>query len=224
MSRGYPSDLGHSGPLWMEVQASAMEIDGDPIMGTVTKTTGKPFYLLNLAVESFHNGVGKTVMDIGYDVLKMSLDRARGGFDRVKARMHGPQVPTLEELPCPGLTVIIPQMPKVFFDRPCPGNIQVGILQASEFRLPPFRYVFRIPKPQVFGPFQNVASFLTQLFVLLLSDLVDSFRHLLHHVKTIKHNLAICIRHMDPVAAMNGSHISIVTTETPLFSSEVNCL
>ena len=40
-------------------------------MATISKATGKPFDFFNLAINTFYNGIGHAMMNIGNDILKV---------------------------------------------------------------------------------------------------------------------------------------------------------
>jgi len=63
-------------------------------MVSISKAAGHFFYHLNLAVQSFGDGVGNPVFEIGRNIGRMRFN-GFGGFDnRCQARMSRPEIPT----------------------------------------------------------------------------------------------------------------------------------
>ena len=86
----------------MEVEAAAVEQDGDTEVLSIGEASGGGLDPLNLAVDAFRGRVRDAVTQIGEDVGEVGLDHPGDLLDRLDARADRPSVPPVEQLPGPG--------------------------------------------------------------------------------------------------------------------------
>ena len=102
-----------------------MKVDSCSIMRTIAKTTSHSFDLLDLAVYRLAQSIGDAMARISNNVVYMSLNHLGRLLDGLKSRMCCPEIPSLEIVSHRGLISVIPQMSKVFLDRPRSTYLQV---------------------------------------------------------------------------------------------------
>jgi hypothetical protein len=110
--------------------------------------------------------------------------------------MSRPEVPSLEVFPREGFVMVIPQVSKVFLDRPRTADPQVFGSDRVELLSSPNGDVLLAPQPQILGPLQYLFAPLRELLVFALSDLVHSLKHMAHYMKTIKYDLPSSFRNI----------------------------
>ena len=93
-----------------------MKVDSGLIVGSIPIAAGKPFHLLNLAVEAFAQGIGYPVSGIGYDIVDMRFQALRGLDDRAQPRVRGPEIPARKVSPHPTFFMIVPEVTEVVLD------------------------------------------------------------------------------------------------------------
>jgi hypothetical protein len=76
-----------------------VEVDGGLEVLDVSEPVGHALDLLNLAVESLAHGIGHRMLVVGHDVGDVPANRLGGRAHRLQSAVHGPEVPSLPELP-----------------------------------------------------------------------------------------------------------------------------
>ena len=89
----------HPELAWVEIQPSAVKIDGRREVRRVTEAAGLSLdaHDLDLAVQAFGDAVRDRVRDEAEDAVEVTLERGGHFLDRLEARTNGPPVPLFEE-------------------------------------------------------------------------------------------------------------------------------
>ena len=192
-------------------------------MRAVAKPTGHAFDLLDLGVDCFPQRIGDPMLGVSHNVIDMGLECLRRFLDRPQPRMRGPEIPAFEIVAHRRLVPVIPQMPKVLLDRPSSADLQILSPEGGKLLLPPRRHVLLTPQPQILGALQRRLTGIRKLAVLAFADLVDRIQYVAHHMKAVKDNFLLCIRHMllsgrnERIPHVHGHRLN------PGHSSRLNC-
>ncbi len=92
-------------PFWIEFKASAMEVDRCPVMVSIPIGAGVALHLLNLAVESFPQGIGYPKASICHDIVDGRFQVLCGLDHLAESRVSGPKIPPREVFPHPYFSV-----------------------------------------------------------------------------------------------------------------------
>src|SRR6185437_2243149 len=87
------------GSAWVQIEPSAVEVDGCLEVLDVAETAGHALDLLNLALESLTHRVGHRMLVVGHDVVDVPTNRLSRLAHRLQPAVCRPEVPPFPELP-----------------------------------------------------------------------------------------------------------------------------
>ena len=87
------------GLAWVQIEPSAVEVNGRLEVLGVAEAAGHALDLLNLAIESLTHRVGHRVLVVGHDVVNVPANRLRRLPNWFQPTVRGPEIPPLPELP-----------------------------------------------------------------------------------------------------------------------------
>src|SRR3990167_4042374 len=135
-----------------------MEVDHGFEVREVPKAAGQFLDGLDLAVESFRDGVRDAMAAVGQDVGEVPLERRSSLLDRLEATMGGPEVPPPPEPMSRCGIPVVPQPPQGLLDGPRPPNLELQAPQGVELRPTGDGDVLATVEPQVLGALERLIA------------------------------------------------------------------
>src|SRR5262249_9535470 len=94
-----------------------MEVDRSLVVLAIAEAAGHFFHRLDLAVQSFGGSIGETMLEVGQDVVQVSVQGGRL-HHWSQSGMGGPEIPASEVVRRRRGLVEGPELPQRFFDGP----------------------------------------------------------------------------------------------------------
>src|SRR5690606_3444397 len=154
-------------PIWIEVESSAVEVDGVSIAFSIAEAARHRFDLLDLGVDRFRSRVGNRVLEVGLDVLPVAMDCERHFLDRHQLAAARPSEPVFEMTIHDRWILQLVDAHEGLFDGPSAGGLEIGGTQeATELAPLSAGEAIGMTEPVELGSLEDVVTQGAQLSVL----------------------------------------------------------
>src|SRR5208337_718967 len=135
---------------------------------------------------------------ISQDIVKVFMEHPSSLNHRLQTRVGCPEVPPFKVMQNPSLPSVTPEVSKTLLNRPCPGRLELHLLENRKPFLMLLWEVFLRVQPKILGSSQRLIAYLFQNPMFLLAHLIHGLAHVRHQMIAIKHDLILRLGKMCP--------------------------
>src|ERR1035438_365521 len=156
----------------------------------VVQTIGTALDYADLVVQAFHEAKGDFVFwfAVGGDTVPVPLDHGGKLFEGLQTLPFQLRAPALEELSCPGLAVVVPELAKGFLEHIGGIEALVGSEQELEVLTSGTFEILRMREQRVFLALDERAMLAAQACELVLAHLIERLPEMANDMELVEQN------------------------------------